>query len=93
MSRRPVAARLCYVIIACYPRRFRQRYADEMRDVLDQHHTGVRTALNLLAKVIGTHLDPAYRWEGLTMIRLRRPGPRAFYTVFFGVSVLARPQA
>ena len=31
------AARLSRVLVGCYPRRWRERYGEEMLDVLDQH--------------------------------------------------------
>jgi hypothetical protein len=35
---RPVpAARLSRFLVGCYPRRWRERYREEMLDVLDQH--------------------------------------------------------
>jgi hypothetical protein len=40
--------------------------------VLDQHRAGARTVLNLVGGAVSTHLDPAYRMEGLTMARFRR---------------------
>jgi WD40 repeat protein len=69
---RTLATRLSRALIGCYPRRWRQRYGDELLDVLDQHRAGARTVLNLAASALSTHLDPAYRAEGLAMTRLRR---------------------
>ncbi len=69
---RTLAARLSRALVGCYPRRWRQRYADELLDVLDQHRPAARTVLNLAASAVSTHLDPAYRLEGLAMTRLRR---------------------
>ncbi len=69
---RTLAARLSRGLVSCYPRRWRQRYAEELLDVLDQHRAGARTALNLAASAVSTHLDPAYRMEGLAMTRFRR---------------------
>jgi hypothetical protein len=44
--RPPLAARLSRVLVACYPPRWKQRYREEMLDVLDsgravggQHHS------------------------------------------------------
>ena len=67
-----LAARLSLALIGCYPRRWRQRYGDELLDVLDQHRAGARTVLNLAGSAVSTHLDPAYRTEGLTMARFHR---------------------
>ena len=66
---RTLAARLSRALVGCYPRRWRQRYASELLDVLDQHRAGARTVLNLAGGAASTHLDPAYRMEGLAMTR------------------------
>jgi hypothetical protein len=58
-----LAARLSRTLVVCYPRRWRQRYGEEMLDVLDQHRPTARTVLNLAAGAVSTHLDPAYRRE------------------------------
>jgi hypothetical protein len=58
-------------LVHCYPRRWRQRYGDELLAVLEQHRAGPRTVLNLAVSALSTHLDPAYRMEGVTMARLR----------------------
>lgn len=67
-----LAGWLCRKLVGCYPPRWRQRYGGEMLDVLGQHRAGARTVLNLAASVLSTHLDPAYRTEGMAMTRLRR---------------------
>ena len=72
LMRRTLAARLSRALVGCYPRRWRQRYGEELLDVLDQHRAGVRTVLNLAASALGAHLDPAYRTERLPMIRLHK---------------------
>lgn len=59
------------LLVRCYPRRWRRRYADELLAVLEQHRAGPRTVLNLAVSALSTHLDPAYRMEGVTMARLR----------------------
>ncbi|HTZ91082.1 MAG TPA: hypothetical protein VMB74_01695 [Streptosporangiaceae bacterium] len=90
-----LAARLSQALIGCYPRRWRQRYGDELLDVLDQHHAGPRTVLNLAVSALSTHLDPAYRMEGVEMNRLRRIAlisaavviPIALIAVPFGVFI------
>jgi WD40 repeat protein len=70
---RPVpAGRLSRVLVGCHPRRWRERYGEEMLDVLDQHQASARTVLNLAASALSTHVDPAYRMEGLSLTRLRR---------------------
>lgn len=58
-------------LVRCYPRRWRRRYGDELLAVLEQHRAGPRTVLNLAVSALTTHLDPAYRMEGVTMARLR----------------------
>ena len=68
----PLAARLSRFLVGCYPRRWQQRYADELLEVLDQHHPTARTVLNLWASAVSAHLDPAYRTRRHPMIRLRR---------------------
>ncbi|MGO8958241.1 MAG: WD40 repeat domain-containing protein [Streptosporangiaceae bacterium] len=95
---RTLAARLSRALVGCYPRRWRQRYASELLDVLDQHRAGARTVLNLAGSAVSTHLDPAYRMEGLTMNRLRRTAlislavviPVALIAVPFGLFVAAQ---
>jgi hypothetical protein len=48
---RPVpAARLSRFLVGCYPRRWRERYREEMLDVLDQHRPA--DARCLLAGVV-----------------------------------------
>ena len=43
-SMRPVpAARLSRFLVGCHPRRWRERYGEEMVDVLDQHQASTRT--------------------------------------------------
>jgi WD40 repeat protein len=92
-----LAARLARFLVGCYPRRWRERYREEMLDVLDQHQATARTVLNLAAGALSTHLDPAYRAEGLSMARLRRAAvisaaiaaPLAVIVVLFGVFIFA----
>ena len=67
-----LAARLSRFLIGCYPRRWRQRYAEELLEVLDQHRPTARTALNLWAGAVSAHLDPAWRAGRHPTIRLRR---------------------
>jgi WD40 repeat protein len=96
---RPVpAARLSRFLVGCHPRRWRERYREEMLEVLDQHHPTARTVLNLAASVLSTHVDPAYRTEGLSMTRLRRAAlisaaavvPIALIAVLFGLFIYAQ---
>ena len=64
-----LADRLSRAVVGCYPRRWKQRYAAELLDVLDQHHAGPRTVLSLAGGALSTHLDPDYRMQ----IRLKPP--------------------
>jgi hypothetical protein len=67
-----LAARLSRVLVGCYPRRWRERYGEEVLDVLDQHRSRGRTVLTLAVGALSTHLDPSYRMEGLQMNRVGR---------------------
>ena len=58
-----LADRLSRAVIGCYPRRWKQRYAAELLDVLDQHRAGPRTVLSLAGGALSTHLDPDYRMQ------------------------------
>jgi WD40 repeat protein len=64
--------RLSRVLVGWHPRRWRQRYGEEMLDVLDQHHPTARTVASLGASAVSAHLDPAWRTERLSLSRLRR---------------------
>ncbi len=85
---RTLAARLSRALAGCYPRRWRQRYGEELLDVLDQHRAGARTVLNLAASALGAHLDPAYRTERLPVIRLHKNAFAAAGFVIAGLMVL-----
>ena len=67
-----LAGRLSRVLVGWHPRRWRQRYGEEMLDVLDQHHPTARTAASLGASAVSAHLDPAWRTDRLSLPRLRR---------------------
>jgi len=58
-----LADRLSRAVVGCYPPRWKQRYAAELLDVLDQHHAGPRTVLSLAGGALSTHLDPDYRMQ------------------------------
>jgi WD40 repeat protein len=58
-----LADRLSRAVVGCYPRRWKQRYAAELLDVLDQHRAGPRTVLSLAGGALSTHLDPDYRMQ------------------------------
>src|ERR1700691_4115335 len=67
-----LADRLCRTLVGCYPHRWKQRYAAEMLDVLDQHRAGPRTMLSLASGAMTTYLDPGYRMEIHPMPRLSK---------------------
>jgi len=67
-----LAGRLSRFLVGCHPRRWRERYGEEMLDVLDQHHATARTVASLWASAVSTQLDPAYRTDRLSLSRLRR---------------------
>jgi len=48
-------------VIALYPRPWRERYGDELQDVLDQDGFGLSARLDLLRGAIDAHLHPAVR--------------------------------
>jgi len=62
-----LADRLARLMVSCYPRRWRRRYRQELLALLDEHPSSPRTVANLALGAVGTHLDPAYRREGITM--------------------------
>jgi WD40 repeat protein len=66
------AGRLSRVLVGWHPRRWRDRYGEEMLDVLDQHQASARTVASLAASVLSTHADPAYRTGRLPPTWLRR---------------------
>lgn len=53
--------RIAAWILSCYPRRWRERYQEEMLALLEQHTITIRTVLDLLLGALDAHLDPAYR--------------------------------
>jgi WD domain, G-beta repeat len=61
--RQLMAARLSRALVACYPPRWKQRYREEILDVLDQHRARPRTVLSLASGAMTAHLDPSYRME------------------------------
>jgi WD40 repeat protein len=82
-----LAARLSRFLVRCYPPRWRQRYAEELLDVLDQHQPTSRTVLSLWAGAFSAHLDPAWRTGWHPAIRLRRPA-RIAVQVFAGIGAI-----
>ena len=60
---RALAAWLSRAVVGCYPPRWKQRYREEILDVLDQHRASPRTVLSLAGSALATHLDPDYRLE------------------------------
>jgi WD40 repeat protein len=71
-----LAARLSRALVACYPPRWKQRYREEMLDVLDQHRASPRTVLSLAGGAVTAHLDPGYR-VGKPVIRIKNNAVRA----------------
>ncbi len=67
-----LAGRLSRALVACHPRRWRERYGEEMLEVLDQHHPTARTVVSLAASAVSARLDPAWRTGRLSLPRLRR---------------------
>jgi WD40 repeat protein len=67
-----LAGRLSRFLVGCHPQRWRERYGEEMLDVLDQHHATARTAASLWASAVSAQLDPAWRTDRLSLARLRR---------------------
>jgi len=67
-----LAGRLSRFLVGCHPRRWRERYGEEMLDVLDQHQATARTVASLWASAVSAQLDPAYRTDRLSLSRLRR---------------------
>ncbi len=67
-----LAARLYRFLVGCHPPRWRQRYAAELLEVLNQHRPTSRTVLNLCASAVSAHLDPAWQAGWHPTIRLRR---------------------
>jgi WD40 repeat protein len=48
-----LAARLSRAVVSCYPPRWKQRYREEILDVLDQHQASSRTVLSLAGANLG----------------------------------------
>jgi WD40 repeat protein len=67
-----LAGRLSRFLVGCHPRRWRERYREEMLEVLDQHHLTARTVASLGASAVSAQLDPAWRTDRLSLSRLRR---------------------
>ena len=88
-----LADRLCRALVGCYPHRWRQRYAAEMLDVLDQHGAGPRTVLSLAGGALTTHLDPGYRMKIRLMPRLSKNAKLAIVMSVAVPVVLVAPAA
>ena len=67
-----LAGRLSVALVGWHPRRWRDRYGEEMLDVLGQHQPTARTVASLWASAVSAQLDPAYRTDRLSLPRLRR---------------------
>lgn len=81
-----LAARLSRALVGWHLRRWRERYGEEILDVLDQHQVSARTVLSLAASAASTHLDPAYRMEGLGGNRLKETA--AYAAIVGGLALL-----
>jgi WD40 repeat protein len=53
--------RLAGLAVGWYPPAWRERYAEEVLDVLDQHQVSARTVANLAMSAAAARLDPDYR--------------------------------
>ena len=84
-----LADRLSRAVVGCYPRRWKQRYAAEMLDVLDQHRAGPRTVLSLAGGALGTHLDPDYRMQIRLKPHLSRDAK--LYIAIFAAIIVGAP--
>jgi len=84
-----LADRLSRAVVGCYPRRWKQRYAAELLDVLDQHRAGPRTVLSLAGGALSTHLDPDYRMQLRLMPRLSRDAK--LYIAIFAAIIVGVP--
>jgi WD40 repeat protein len=67
-----LAGRLSRALVGCHPRRWRERYGDEMLDVLGQHDPTARTVASMGASAVSAHLDPAWQAGRPLLPRLRR---------------------
>ena len=86
-----LADRLSRAVIGCYPRRWKQRYAAELLDVLDQHQAGPRTVVSLAGGALSTHLDPDYRMQIRLKPHLSRDAKlyiAIFAAIIFGLPAL-----
>jgi WD40 repeat protein len=83
-----LADRLSRAVVGCYPPRWKQRYAAELLDVLDQHRAGPRTVLSLAGGALSTHLDPDYRMQMPRLSRDAKLGIAFFATIIVGLSAL-----
>ena len=80
-----LADRLSRAVVGCYPRRWKQRYAGELLDVLDQHRAGPRTVLSLAGGALSTHLDPDYR------VQLRLSRDAKLYVAIIAAIIVGVP--
>lgn len=78
-----LAERVSRFLVRCHPRRWRERYAAEVLDVLDQHRATEHTVLDLWVSAVITQLDPA--WWG----RPSFSGVRAWLSRPFGIALMA----
>jgi hypothetical protein len=67
-----LAGRLSRGLVGCHPRRWRERYGDEILDVLGQHDPTVRTVASMGGSAVSAHLDPAWHARRPLLPRLRQ---------------------
>jgi WD40 repeat protein len=66
-------------VLGWYPSRWRDRYAEEVLDVLDQHRVSARTVVNPAAAA-AARLDAAYHQDRPAVVRRLRAGLALFAT-------------
>lgn len=83
-----LAGWLSRLLVGLYPRRWRRRYGEELLALLEEHEPGLRTVASLALGALGTHLDPGYRREGMTMSRLGGVVRATAHVAAFAVPVI-----
>jgi WD40 repeat protein len=72
--------------VGWYPPAWRERYAEEVLDVLDQHRISLRTVADLMVNAAAARVDPAYRTG---RVRRLTVSAVAACAVLYGLFVLA----
>ena len=80
------AARLSRFLVRCHPRRWRERYAAEVLDVLGQYQPTAHTVLDLWVSAVITQLDPA--WWGRPSVSAVRAWMSRPFGAFVTVSAV-----